>query len=109
MLKIIRFVAILGNLVLFCVACYALTLEVQCSSDKVQLLTISGFLILSIANLIVIIRYSTMAKNWLNLFHKPELFQPAKESIRPPSPRDWDEILEDVLGDATKKDDKSKK
>ena len=109
MLKIIRFIAILGNLVLFFLACYAFALEMQSSSDKVQLLTISGFLILSIANLIVIIRYSSMAKNWLNLFHKPELFQPAKESIRPPPPRDWDEILEDVLGDATKKDNKFKK
>ena len=94
---------------MLCAACYALALEVQGNSDKVQLLNISGFLILSIANLIVIIRYSTMAKNWLNLFHKPELFQPAKESIRPLPPRDWDEILEEVLGDATKKDGKSRK
>ena len=97
MLKIIRFIAILGNVVLFCVACYALALEVRSSSDTVQLLVISGFLIFSITNVIVITGYSKMAHSWMNLFHKPELLKPAKKSIPPLPSRDWDEILDEML------------
>ena len=109
MWKTIRFIAILGNVVVLCAACYAFVLEVRSSSDTVQLLVISGFLILSITNVIVITEYSKIAYRWTNLFHKPELLKPSKELIPPPPPRYWDEILEDVLGDATKNDGKSRK
>ena len=43
MLKTLRFIAILGNVVVLCAACYAFALEVRSSSDTVQLLVISGF------------------------------------------------------------------
>ena len=97
MLKTLRFIAILGNVVVVCAACYAFVLEVRSSSDTVQLLVISGFLILSITNVIVITEYSKIAYRWTNLFHKPELLKPSKDLIPPLPPRDWEEIKKEML------------
>ena len=97
MLKTIRFIAILGNVVVLCAAYYAFTLQVRSSSNTVQLLVISGFLILSITNVIVITEYSKIAYRWTNLFHKPELLKPSKDSIRPLPPRDWEEVKKEML------------
>ena len=83
MLKTLRFIAILGNVVVLCAACYAFALEVRSSSDTVQLLVISVFLILSITNVILITKYSKMAYSWMKL---------SKDSIPPLPPRDWDEV-----------------
>ena len=99
MLKVIRFIAILGNASMFCGASYAFVLEVKSSPEVFNLFAISGFLILSIVNLIVITRQAVLVEKWLNLFHRNQLLRGVEKTGRPFPSRDWDEVKKEVIGE----------
>lgn len=98
MLKVIRFIAILGNASMFCGASYAFVLEVESSPGAFNLFAISGFLILSIVNLVVITRQAVLVEKWLNLFHRNQLLKGVEKTGRPFPPRDWEEVKKEMIG-----------
>ena len=98
MLKVIRFISLLGNAAIFCGASYAFVLEVEGSPDTFSLFAISGFLILSIVNLIVINRQAVMVEKWLYLFHRNQLLKGVETTGRPFPPRDWDKVKKEAIG-----------
>ena len=98
MLKVIRFIAIFGNAAMFCGASYAFVLEAESSPGAFNLFTISGFLILSIVNLVVITRQAVLVEKWLNLFHRNQLLKGVEKTGRPFPPRDWDEVKKKAIG-----------
>ena len=98
MLKVIRFIAILGNASMFCGASYAFVLEAESSPGAFNLFAISGFLILSIVNLVVITRQAVLVEKWLNLFHRNQLLKGVEKTGRPFPPRDWEEVKKEMIG-----------
>ena len=82
---------------MFCSASYAFVLEVESSPEAFNLFAISGFLILSIVNLIVITRQAVLVEKWLNLFHRNQLLKGVEKTGRPFPPRDWNEVKKEEV------------